>query len=1545
MNDAYATPTNIPEEPATVSAAPSAEAPGTVTLGRYVLGAKHAEGGLGEVFLAVDTELKRDVALKRIKALNPNPDRCRRFLVEGEVTGRLEHPGVVPVYGLGHDAGGRPFYVMRFVRGETLLEAIQRFHAADGPARNPGERSKALRELLGQFVATCNTVAYAHSRGILHRDLKPSNIMLGPYGETLVVDWGLAKPFERGEEARSVGEETLAPSSEDSQQTQQGQAVGTPQYMSPEQAAGRWDAVGPASDVYSLGATLYHLLAGQVPFDGRGVGEVLDKVKRGVFPPPRERKPAVPRPLDAVCLKAMALAPEKRYQSALDLAAEVKNWLADEPVGAWREPWRMRARRWLRRHPGWVTGGVAAVLLAAVIAVTVGLVLASRERERLANDRARENFKLTLDTSDELVSLAKTLKPLPGTRLASLKRLLDLADKNYSQMLAQAKGDPVLLERTGRMLNAMSDLYIQLDTTKSLESGQQAHDIFQELLKQDANNATWQRGLAISLERIGLTVRERGNPVETLERFGQALAVRKKFAEAAPDNIELQIELAKNHNMTGQVLNSQGDWSGALKKYEEGLRIAQALNSKAQASPQARNRLAVSLRHIGDILAERPPANLAGAFDHYEKSVALCRQMTREDPNNSEWYDNLVGALYSEGWVYQQKSDVASARKCFDEVLAISTRFADLDPDSGFWRGKVREAEKLLGNLLNTDLVTATQKLLAIDREYLAFAEERTKKDPHNVSWQLNLAQRKGQVARELSSLVIQQAGRPQDVDEAITHVNGAFAIIEDLRQRFPANKQCTSMFNELCKAKFMVLKAQGKADEAQGFFVKGDEALIEFFKNQAKLEPDNLCWKENLADRYGHLAISLYGAGNLAEAEAADREYVRLYQGLADLQPDERRWRYCLAEALHWLVSVVGEQRPKWKEAQDLLKQSLDIRTALAEQEPKNVELRRDLAHGYLELSRQGNPDARAQAIQKYFDWLLQYVNLAPEAARQEMYGFVFVKRAETSSAGLYKARAADHSTASPRSLIPGSDLEYRGVGRLRYAVELVGQCLKLAGNLEVQAPEGAREARRALGLARRMLRELRDDKKLHEVQARQLEFIEERLLSLPRDAGSQLTLPEAQTALDELDYPKVAQLLIGSKLEGELLDLLDREARIFWLTDRLLEIANEPKLVQGLTAVALKRIQTDAKAISNEGRSLLAVLARCTGDTQTAAVLNPNVQVDQVAQVASKLAMLSATFFNRGRFAEASKLAGQYLNLVTDNEDRRKLAEEQLKDCMKYLELDRKLAAYLAAGAMPQGIDERLTLADLCWRYKSYHATAVRIFAEVFAAQPTFADDLAKGLRYSAACSASLAAAGKGHDPQKLDSADFLKLRANALTWLRADLQILAKNARASEPRTVLMAIATLSLWRKDTDFASVREKQALALLPAGERNAWQKLWTDVQDLREQAEGRFRETLKLNGTLSTKKDVRIHEIKMTAGAGYIIDLESTAFDTFLKVELAPGRVVASNDDIDLDNLDLNSRILFTPSVSGNFRIAVSAADDSGMGAYALRVRELVRP
>ena len=157
-------------------------------------------GGIGKVSVAFDAELQREVALKQIKPERADDaDSRTRFLLEAEVTGRLEHPGIVPVYGLGSDDGGRPFYAMRFVRGTSFEEAISQFHRRRrGPRRDPRERSLALRHLLDRFVDVCQTVAYAHSRGVLHRDLKPANILLGPFNESLVVDWGLAKVFGRG---------------------------------------------------------------------------------------------------------------------------------------------------------------------------------------------------------------------------------------------------------------------------------------------------------------------------------------------------------------------------------------------------------------------------------------------------------------------------------------------------------------------------------------------------------------------------------------------------------------------------------------------------------------------------------------------------------------------------------------------------------------------------------------------------------------------------------------------------------------------------------------------------------------------------------------------------------------------------------------------------------------------------------------------------------------------------------------------------------------------------------------------------------------------------------------------------------------------------------------------------------------------------------------------------------------------------------------------------------------------------------------------------
>jgi serine/threonine-protein kinase len=374
----------------------------------------HARGGLGEVFVAHDRELHREVALKEIQECHAdNPDSRARFLLEGEITGRLEHPNIVPVYSLGTYADGRPFYAMRFIQGDDLQDAIQRYHRQEAGS-DPRQRNLELRQLLGRLVDVCNAIAYAHSRGVLHRDLKPGNILLGKYGETLVVDWGLAKALGSSAAGSESNEAPVAPISDSgSAPTQMGTAIGTPAFMSPEQAAGRLDELGPRSDVYSLGATLSHLLTGRAPFVEKDVGAVLRKVQQGDFLPPRQVKRDIPVALEAVCLKAMTPKPQERYATAKDLADEVERWLGDEPVAAYPEPLRLRFARWRRRHPALVTG-TAVLVFTAVVALGVGAWLLSEEQARtLQEQQAKldEQEKRALAQVDALLNATPKAVP------------------------------------------------------------------------------------------------------------------------------------------------------------------------------------------------------------------------------------------------------------------------------------------------------------------------------------------------------------------------------------------------------------------------------------------------------------------------------------------------------------------------------------------------------------------------------------------------------------------------------------------------------------------------------------------------------------------------------------------------------------------------------------------------------------------------------------------------------------------------------------------------------------------------------------------------------------------------------------------------------------------------------------------------------------------------------------------------------------------------------------------------------------------------------
>jgi PAS domain S-box-containing protein len=304
---------------------------------RYVFTGLHAQGGIGRVWLARDRQLDRDVAIKELFPENAgNAKIAARFIREAQLTGQLEHPGIVPVYELDRGAGGsQPFYAMKFVRGRTLSSAVDAYHAK----RTQGAAdSLEFVELLTAFAAVCNTIAYAHSRGVLHRDLKGDNVVLGDFGEVVVLDWGLAKLL--GQLEANETDPTSPDYPEDPGLTVQGEVVGTPAYMAPEQAEGRLDLIDHRTDIFGLGAILYEILTGRPPFTGSNTIEVVHKAIRGNLVPPREFWPEVPVGLEEICLKATAKNPDERYASAADLAHEVQRW---------QEVQRRKAEEELRR--------------------------------------------------------------------------------------------------------------------------------------------------------------------------------------------------------------------------------------------------------------------------------------------------------------------------------------------------------------------------------------------------------------------------------------------------------------------------------------------------------------------------------------------------------------------------------------------------------------------------------------------------------------------------------------------------------------------------------------------------------------------------------------------------------------------------------------------------------------------------------------------------------------------------------------------------------------------------------------------------------------------------------------------------------------------------------------------------------------------------------------------------------------------------------------------------------------------------------------------
>ena len=457
---------------------------------RYVVRGEVARGGMGAILKVFDAELRRNLAMKVLlgseRRARLDPRALARFLDEAQITAQLEHPGILPVYEMGLDPEGRVYFTMPLVRGEDLKTIIQRVGADDD--------AWTLPRALGVIVRVCEAVGYAHSKGVLHRDLKPSNVMVGPFGETYVMDWGLARlvgdrsgaetrPPEpglsgevrtvRGDEASGSPLETLV-----------GDVVGTPVYMSPEQAQGWLDSLGPQSDVYSIGAMLYHLLTGHRPYLSPGEEpsalEVLRAVKTRAPRPLHTLAPGIPAELAAICEKAMARDPQERYAATMELADDLRAYLEHRVVHAYETGPVAEARSWIRRNSRLAAASAGLVVALAVgFAASTFFAFQSRANEKDAleqSDRADANAaRLAAELRSSNIqrgrSLGRTGQVIHAENLLWREHLRDAFDPESRWGLWELYArEPVLFSQAARTEGGMRALIASPDRSVAFVS-------------------------------------------------------------------------------------------------------------------------------------------------------------------------------------------------------------------------------------------------------------------------------------------------------------------------------------------------------------------------------------------------------------------------------------------------------------------------------------------------------------------------------------------------------------------------------------------------------------------------------------------------------------------------------------------------------------------------------------------------------------------------------------------------------------------------------------------------------------------------------------------------------------------------------------------------------------------------------------------------------------------------------------------------------------------------------------------------------------------
>jgi tetratricopeptide (TPR) repeat protein len=832
------------------------------TIPGYEIESELGRGGMGVVYKARQLRPQRIVALKMIRAgAYADAHELARFRAEAEAVARLQHANVVQVYEVGEHQG-LPYFSLEFCTGGSLAERLK------GAPLQPPEAARLV-----EIVA--RAMQEAHQHHIIHRDLKPANVLLLEDGTPKVSDFGLAKKLDQA-----------------GGPTQTGAILGTPSYMAPEQARGRTQDVGPAADVYALGAVLYECLAGRPPFKAATSAETMMQVLTDDPVPVRQLQPKVPRDLETICLKCLQKQPGKRYATAEDLATDLGRFLAGEPVQARPIGAGERLIKWARRNRA-VAGLLTTVMIALVLGATVASLLAVQAN--IARQQADANAQLIL---------------LEQQRTdAARQRIRQALDAMSSHVIDDWLGkQQELLPEQKRFL-------------------QQALAWYEELAGDTAADSASRSGAAGAHYRVGMIRWGLGQHQEAKAANGRAIELYEQLAADFPDEPEYRNRLAWCHRQQGRLLWLTGEPAQAEKAYNDALVIQTALAAQLPGNADYREEAATTYFYLGGLLQQT--ARLSAAEAAYEEALAVLEKLRDESPTKGDYRRELARGHIQRGDV---RRILGKPKKAEEDLNAAAALLEELDrdfPNVATYREELACCYKSLGNLFR---VTNRPKEAAERyRAAIATFQRLSAAYPTMPRYRHGLAT--GQ--HNLGEL-LRTSGAAK---EAETAFQAALDVSRPLADAFPSVHSYRFLVASNLNGRGMAWHGGRELAKAEADY----QAALDILRELTRALPDIAEYQRVQGQILNNLGALLAASNRPKEAEAAFREAVTAHEKLVTAEPGVPDHESELSSTLGNLATFFGNQED-WSSARPLLEQAVTRQRKAFQSNPRNPDYRKRL-------------------------------------------------------------------------------------------------------------------------------------------------------------------------------------------------------------------------------------------------------------------------------------------------------------------------------------------------------------------------------------------------------------------------------------------------------------------------------------------------------------------------------------------------------------------------------------------------------------------------